>query len=282
MILVTGAGGKTGKAIVSALATINAPVRALVHREEQVGDLTALGAREAVIGDLRSETSMRSAMAGVRSVYLIFPNMHPHELGLGKVAIAAAQQCGVERLVYHSVLHPQTEGMPHHWHKLRVEEKIFESGLNFTILQPAAYMQNILASWKSIVTQGVYTVPYPVHTRLSLLHLRDLAEVAAQVLTDDAHNSATYELVGTLGLSQIEVADTLARELGRPVMALQQPLADWEARAKHAGLHGYALHTLLNMFQYYEQFGLLGNPRVLTHLLGRQPTTLAQFVAEHK
>ena len=62
-------------------------------------------------------------------------------------AIRAAQSAGVERFVYHSVLHPQVEIMAHHWQKMRVEEQLFESGLSFTILQPAAYMQNVLAGW---------------------------------------------------------------------------------------------------------------------------------------
>ncbi len=66
-----------------------------------------------------------------------------------------------------------------------------------TILQPTAYMQNILAGWRSIVEDGIYRVPYPIDTRISLVDLRDVAEAAARVLTEDGHVGATYELVGT-------------------------------------------------------------------------------------
>ena len=72
----------------------------------------------------------------------------------------------MEHFVYHSVLHPQTEKMNHHWQKMRVEEMIFESGLPFTILQPAPYMQNLLAGWKSIVEDGVLRVPYSVDSEI--------------------------------------------------------------------------------------------------------------------
>jgi uncharacterized protein YbjT (DUF2867 family) len=99
--------------------------------------------------------------------------------------------------------------MPHHWLKLRVEERLFASGLSFTILQPAAYMQNILASWEIIVGQGLYRVPYSAETRLSMVDLLDAAEVAANVLLDPAHQDAVYELCGTGPMSQLEVAQII-------------------------------------------------------------------------
>jgi len=130
------------------------------------------------------------------------------------------------------VLHPQTEKMPHHWRKLRVEELLLESGLPFTILQPAAYMQNIAAGWERIREAGVYRVPYPVATRISLVDLQDVAEVAAMVLLGDDHLGATYELVGTAPLSQVEVAQQLAAALGRPVRAEAISLDVWEQEAR--------------------------------------------------
>ncbi|MFN8458488.1 MAG: NmrA family NAD(P)-binding protein [Anaerolineae bacterium] len=74
------------------------------------------------------------------------PQHAPDEVAIGRAAIAVAKAAGGPRSVYHSVLHPHTEKMPHHWHKLRVEELLFESGLEWTILQPAAYMQNVLVT----------------------------------------------------------------------------------------------------------------------------------------
>jgi uncharacterized protein YbjT (DUF2867 family) len=184
----------------------------------------------------------------------------------------------VEHFAYHSVLHPQTETMPHHWQKLRVEEMLLASGLVFTILQPAAYMQNVLAHWKTICQEGVYPVPYAVATRLSLVDLDDVAQAAALVLTETDHRSATYELVGTEGLSQDEVAATLSKVLGRPVEVEVVPLDSWEKGARHAGLGDYAVETLLKMFRYYERHGFSGSPRVLTWLLGRPPASFEVFV----
>lgn len=281
MILVTGAAGKTGRAVVAALAVRGEAVRALVRREAQREVVEAAGADEVVFGDMRSREVMMAAVAGARAVYHICPNMHPDEVAIGRLAIEAGQAAGVEHFVYHSVLHPQTEAMPHHWHKLRVEEMLLESGLPFTILQPAAYMQNILAGWEAIRTEGIYAVPYPVTTELSLVDLADVADVAALVLTEAGHGGATYEVVGTKPLAQTTVAEELGQVLQRPVAACELSLADWRQQAEAAGMGGYAVDTLIKMFRYYATYGFAGNPHVLGYLLGRQPTSLAACLQRH-
>ena len=282
MILVTGAAGKTGRAVIRALAARGTEVRALVHRSEQVAAVEALGA-EAIVGDMGDGRVMDRAARGARAVYHICPNVSPDEVVIGQLAIAAAQRAGVERagverFVYHSVLHPQVEAMPHHWLKMRVEELLFASGLDFTILQPAAYQHNVLAHWGRIVGEGVYPVPYPVETRLSLVDLEDVAEAAALVLTEPGHAGAIYELAGPEALTQTDIANILGQQLGRTVHAQAVPLADWELGARVGGLGEYQVDTLLQMFRYYAQYGFCGNANVLGWLLGRPATTLAAFV----
>jgi uncharacterized protein YbjT (DUF2867 family) len=183
MILITGAGGKTGRTLTQALSNVES-VCALVHREEYVPVLKSLGAEKVILGDMRDDDAIRYAMQEIRAVYHICPNMSPDEVGIGKLVIREAVKAGIEHIVYHSVLHPQTERMTHHWQKMRVEEMIFESGLPFTILQPAPYMQNLLAGWKSILEDGILSVPYSVHSKFSFVDLEDLAEAARVVLTE--------------------------------------------------------------------------------------------------
>lgn len=270
MILVTGAGGKTGQAIVRALIARGQRVRVLVRRE-----IALPGVAQSLIGNLLDESAVRGAMNGARAVYHICPNMSPEEMVIGKLVIGAAKAAGVEHFVYHSVLHPQAEAMPHHWNKLRVEEMLFESGLPFTILQPTAYMQNILAGWKSIAEEGLLRNPYRVTTRLSLVDLDDVAEAVATVLTEPNHFGATYELAGTPPLTQVEVAQTFSEVLGRPVRAEAEAIEAWEAR--NADLGDYQRAMLIKMFRYYERHGLTGNPNNLRWLLGREPTSLIEF-----
>jgi NAD(P)H dehydrogenase (quinone) len=109
--------------------------------------------------------------------------------------------------------------------------------------------------------------------------LDDAAAAAARVLTEPGHVGATYEVVGTPGLTQTQVADELGRALGRAVRAQAEPVAAWAQRARAASLGDYAIATLLAMFHYYARYGLWGSPNTLTWLLGRPPTTYAQFAA---
>jgi NAD(P)H dehydrogenase (quinone) len=216
MILVTGAGGKTGRALIKGLSNVES-VCAFVHLEKHVSVAKSLGAQKVIVGDMRDQAAIRSGMQGVKAVYHICPNMSPDEVGIGKLVIEIARESGVNHFVYHSVLHPQTERMNHHWQKLRVEEMIFESGLPFTIMQPAPYMQNLLASWKSILEEGVLRVPYSVHSKFSFVDLEDAAEAAKIVLTEPGHENAIYELAGTTPISHLEVAEVFERVLKREV-----------------------------------------------------------------
>lgn len=280
MIVVSGAAGKTGLAVIGELAAQGEVVRAFVKNQAQAQRTRAAGAAEVIAGDMGDLADWQRAMEGARAAYHIGPNMHEAEQQYGFNAVQAAQKAQLEQFVYHSVLHPQTEAMPHHWHKLRVEERLLESGLPFTILRPAAYMQNISGGWQSMIEEGVYRVPYPVTTRLSLVHLADVAEVAARVLTEPDHVGATYELVGTAPLKQTEVAAQIAAALGRPVEAQAISRELWREQAEASGMARYSIESLLKMFHYYADFGFAGNPHVLTWLLRRAPRTLADFVGD--
>lgn len=279
MILLTGAGGKTGKAVIKALAARGAQVRAFVRNAAHEMALKEIGAREVVTGAMDDDAALMRAMDGVAAIYHICPNVSPDEVPFAEAVIVAAEAAEVPRIVYHSVLHPQIEAMPHHFAKMRVEELLFSSELNFTILQPTAYMQNILGEREHMTREGVFRVPYPVETRLSLVDLDDVAEAAASVLTGDGHAYATYELAGTPPLSQTEIADTFATMLGRPIRAEAESIKAWQQRARAAGLSDHAVTVLTKMFLSYANDGLKGNPNILGWLLGRPPTTLAEFAA---
>jgi uncharacterized protein YbjT (DUF2867 family) len=221
---------------------------------------------------------VQRAVNGVRAVYHIAPNVSPDEIAIGRNVIAAAQAARVELLAFHSVLHPHIEAMPHHWQKARVEELLFASGLAFIILQPSVYMQNVAASWESILKQGRYPVPYSPEARLSLVDLEDVAEAAAAVLTDPGLTGATIEAVGTPGITPRQIAATLSAELGRPVEVEVVPLEAWKEGARTSGLGEYPISALARMFVYYNDHGLTGSPHALASLLGRPPTSLEAFV----
>ncbi len=278
MIAITGAGGKTGRALVRALAQRNAPTRGVVRSAAGGAPLRMLGAADVAIADFADAARLAEAFAGADAIYHICPNMHPDEVAIARTVLAAARRAGVPRFVYHSVLHPQVEAMPHHWLKLRVEELLFTAGVAYTILQPSAYMQNLLAYLPAICAEGIYRVPYAGHTRLGMVDLDDVAAVAARILTEPGHAGATYELANDEAFTQDEVAQMLADVLGRSVRFEVLDRREWASAAQAGGLPAYAVATLARMFEYYEAHGFWGNGTVLTALLGRQPTTLQAWL----
>jgi uncharacterized protein YbjT (DUF2867 family) len=221
---------------------------------------------------------IRSAMHDIRAVYHICPNMTPDEAVIGEQLIRLASECKVQHFIYHSVLHPQTEKMHHHWQKLRVEEAILESGIPFTILQPAPYMQNLLASWENIVERGLLSVPYSIEARFSFVDLEDVATAAQTVLAEPGHDHATYELSGTHPISHATVAEIFSDVFGREVRAERESIENWETRVQPSARSDYALENLIRMFEYNDKWGLSGNPNVLRWVLKRDPTTIASFI----
>lgn len=266
MILITGASGKTGKAVIKALNKAGKECRAMVRRKDDAENVKGFGAAEVFVGDLIDKESLQKAAEGVDAIYHICPNMHPLEIQIGENIIQAALAAKVNHFVYHSVLRPQIEAMPHHWNKMRVEEKLYMSGLNYTVLQPAAYFQNILG----LIQDNVLRIPYNVYANLSMVDLGDIAEAAAQVIREKDHFGAVYELCADEPISHAEIAALLGDEY----RAEQINIKEWRDGAEKAGLGEYQITTLIKMFDYYQKHGFIGNGNILRWLLGREPNTI--------
>ncbi len=219
MILITGASGNTGRAVLKALYNREIDVRVLVHRDSQVEQIRTLGAKEIVVGDMLNLDDMVAAYAGVDAVYHICSVFNPHEVEIGKVAIQAAQITGLKHFVYHSVLHSILHEMQHHEKKHVVEELLINSSIPYTIVQPAAFMQNLLESFDSLRNDGIfvqklYTTDY---TKMNLLDLNDLGEAVAHILTDESYIGGTYELCGPENLSLKTICTTFKDLLNREI-----------------------------------------------------------------
>lgn len=278
LILVTGAGGKTGRLVVQRMAEEGHLVRALVHRPEQRERLVGLGARETLTADMTRPEDLAKAVKSAGAVYHICPNVHPGEVEIGEAMISAALEAGVERFVFHSVLRPDVEDMPHHWLKYAVEQELMASGLAYTIVRPCAYMQNLAAQLPRVRDHGRLEVPYDVDAGFSVVDLRDVARVAARVLSEPGHEGRVYELCGPESVSSRRMARTLQTAVGRPVEAVAVDPSDWEREALAAGLKEYAIAALLAMFRWYDRHGLVGSPADLERLLDGPAGSFGDFV----
>jgi uncharacterized protein YbjT (DUF2867 family) len=278
MIVVTGASGVTGLALLQALRRRNVPARAMVSRESSAAAVREAGASEAVVGNLRAAGDVRRALEGASRVYHICPRVSDDELGIGRNVIEAARAHGLRQFVFHSLVHAQSEAMLHHRDKRHVEEALIMSGLPYTILKPTMYMQNLLWEWDNVTTRGVYRLPYSEHSRMSLVDLDDVAEAAATVLTQDGWDGGEFELCSGDNLTRVEMAAVLTQVLGRPVKAETSTVEEWKPIGSLTRTP-FQVDRVIRMFGHYDRHGLPGgNGRVLRMILGRAPTTYREAV----
>ena len=280
MILITGANGKTGRAIIKALLSKGEQIRALVHKAEQIQEIKSLGDMEVVVGDMMDQKAVDEAFIGISTVYHICSAVNPQEVEIGQIAINAAGKAGVDHFVYHSVLHSVLQDMPHHQKKLMVEELLVNSGIPYTIIQPAVFMQNILESWKSLSEKGIFQQKFftTEETRMCMLDLEDLAEAATIILTSSGHTGATYELCGPENLSLSDMIAAMKQHFGGEIKVETLQDEIFAAQLKKFGVGDYQVNTLLKMFKHYNEHGFTGNPNVLTWILGRKPNDFSSFI----
>jgi uncharacterized protein YbjT (DUF2867 family) len=269
VIVVTAAGGTTGLAVTDALRARGLRVRALVGSGRARPALEALGA-EVVEGDLAGDVA--DVLAGASAVYVIWPNFDERESTGAPALFRAAAAAGVRRLVYHSVLRPQLRVMPHHAAKDAAEEQLDAAGIAWRVLQPCAYADNLDAAVRDAVDTGELRSAWGLTRPQSFVDVRDVAECAAVLLTEDGLDSGTYEVAGPQPLTAVDVAQRVTAVSGRPVAAVDAPASP--------DLGTYAGRCLQTMFDWYREHGLSGSPRVATALLGRPPRSYADHLAD--
>jgi uncharacterized protein YbjT (DUF2867 family) len=279
MILVVGASGAVGLPTVKHLLKRGAQVRALTSRDSSAAALQKLGVQEVVLGDFRSDDDVRRAVTGVQGVIQIPPRFTEDEAAIGLRVLAAAKAAGVGHYVFVSAFHPQMRQMDHHWSKLLVEEAVIESGLPFTILQPAMFMQNIRVEWPVIRERGVYPRPYSPDRTLALVDTDELGEAAAIVLTEPGYRGATFELASGQSLTHAEMAAIVSAETGKPVQAVKRDPDDWADWARQNGWKPWPIEAYLKMCRHYDAHGYPGgNALVLKTILGRAPGDFRSFL----
>lgn len=274
LIAVIGAGGPTGGALAAALARRGEPPRALVRTEASRARLPT--GSDLRLVELAEPDTLRSALKGASTVHYIPPTYQPREEEFAGNVLAAAIAAGVERIVYHSVLHAPTPAMHHHWRKAKVELLIRESPIAWTIVQPAMYIQTVFAF---LSPDGTMLSPgFDVSRSFTPIDVNDLAEAVATVLLEDGHAYATYELAGSEELSFAGMAAQIGVALGATTSAQALPPSTVLERARDRGFAEGALEELRLMMEHYDAHGLMGNPNVLRMLLGREPSSFASVV----
>ncbi|GAA4283644.1 NmrA family NAD(P)-binding protein [Brevibacterium daeguense] len=254
-IAVVGGRGKTGSAVCAALRVRGA-------------DAVALGRAEL--------DELSAALRGCDAVYLIAPNLHPDEPAFVARLLRAAAAAHVRRVVYHSVSAPYAPAMPHHLGKAIAEDLVRRSGLDWSILQPCAYVENLLPGLRE--SSPRIAVAYDPDRLFGMIGLADVGAVAAEVLLDPAQIGATCELGGPRLVSVRDVVAAAERVLGTSVELVASSPEEWAA-GPGARLATREREWLQAMFAYYDDFGLPTGSLAATAILGRPPRGLDEVLA---
>jgi uncharacterized protein YbjT (DUF2867 family) len=279
-ILITGATGTVSGSLIGELATQpGLKLRALVRDERKAGHLRAR-AVELVQGDLDDANTLGPAFAGVDALWLLTvpgPRAPEHSMN----AVWAARQAGVRRVVRLSAVGaaPDAPTRNGRLHALS-DHELMVSGLQWTILKPHFFMQNLLASAGSIAQGALY---YAFDQgRLGLVDTRDVAAFAARVLAEPAgHAGKTYTLTGPASLSGAEIAQALGAGLGRSVKYVPVPLDAARAAMLEIGASSWIADMLVEYSRAYADgwgdFVTGDFPR----LMQRPARSLAEFARDH-
>ncbi len=214
-MLVTGATGRVGRAVVDLLVDAGVPVRALTHRSEAVATWPANV--EVVTGDLTEPESLDEGLQGVGAVFLVWTA--PPETAPAVVERLAAH---TRRVVFlsapHNIEHPFFQ-QPNPMAVLyaEIERLIAAAGLESTIIRPGMLASNAVLWWApAIRADGVIRWPYGA-AETAPVDDRDVAAVAARTLYQDGHAGGDYVLTGPASLSQEEQVRIIGDVLGRRI-----------------------------------------------------------------
>lgn len=276
-VVMVGATGRHGHFVLEELVARKVAVRALVRTEEAAEKARRSGASDTVIADLNEPASLAAAVAGMEGVFHIGPGFAPNEAAMGVAMVDAARQAGVRKFVFSGVIHPAISAMVNHAAKLPVEEALFTSGMDFTVLQPAVFMQFFETTWDDMVNSGRLSFPYSVSSKMSWVDYRDVAEAAALALVGDDLSYGTFELSAEGPVDGVEVAGIASKVLGRQITANQISPEEMSSSLPQGRLPD----GVSRMIDHYNHYGLPGgNPLVLRTILGREPRTLSDYFRE--
>lgn len=281
-ILVTGATGNVGRNVVEQLIARGADVRAVIRDAAKV-DLSA--GVEVVQGDLLDVDSLRAAMSGVSTLFLL-NGVVADEFTQALITLNVAREAGIERIVYLSVIHSDVYvDVPHFAGKFGVERMIEALSLSATVLRPAYFMDNELTVRDVVTGYGVY--PMPIGDKgLAMVDARDVGEIAAIELLRREQASTplptTYlNLVGPDTLTGADAAAIWSEALGRPVSYAGDDTAGFEQNLRQF-MPSWMAFDMRLMGERFVSDGMVpetGDVERLTALLGRPLRTYRDFVA---
>lgn len=277
MILVTGATGNVGGAVLEQLVQAGHEVRALVRDPNKLGPI---GEKVSVVkGDLAKPETLDAAFAGADKVFLVCAG--DDFLALAGNAIDAAKRAGVKHIVLLSsaTVIGEHETIIGRWH-LEAEAKVKASGIAWTMLQPGAFASNALMWARTVKAQGAVFQPTG-DGKTTPIDARDIAEVGVKALTSPGHEGKSYPLSGPEALSAAEQVAKISAALGKPLKFVDIPEATAREEMAKAGMPEMFVRAMSEVWSMIKGGHGTETTSMVEALLGRKARTFDAWVADN-
>lgn len=270
-ILVVGASGTVGSEL----------ARLLVAQGESVVKLTSRAptAADQVQVDLVSRRGLHEAFAAVDRAFLLSPPGHANQEELLAPLIDEARARGLKKVVLMSAMGANADDSA----PLRkAERRLEDSGLPFNIVRPNWFMQNFNTFWlQSIRQQGKILLPV-AQAKGSFIDARDIAAVAAKLLTSDQLANRDFDLTGSVALDHDAVAAILSRETGRVITYHDIAPAAMLDALLGAGLPRPYAEFMILILDFFKAGYSERTSDAVTQLLGRAPGSFEQYAKDYR
>jgi uncharacterized protein YbjT (DUF2867 family) len=279
MILITGASGSAGGAVLASAIAAGAPLRAMYRSSDDAGKAPK-GVATAV-ADFADTSSLRQALRGIEAVYLVCGPV-PRLPELEGNMMDACMEAGVRHVVLNSALGAGefSKSFPA-WH-LQAEQKLKASGLTYTILRPNGFMQNIVTyNAGTIKTQAAFYAAMG-DAKISLIDVRDVGDTAARILQEPRrHAGIAYELNGPEAVSNASIAERISAITGRNISFVDIPEEAQRKAMLDAGMPEWQATAILDLQEFYRSGRAAAVDGTVAKLLGKPERTLDQYLREN-
>ena len=279
-ILVTGATGQVGSAVIAALrdfdhVVVRAGVRSVAEAAATWSDDASV---PPVAFDFLDPASQDAALADCDTLFLLRPPQLNSDFA---DVIARARHHGVTHIVFLSVQGAERNWfIPHH----KIERRLMSGGVPYTLLRPAYFMQNFTSTLHDELARRHRIFLPAGNARFTLVDVGDIARVAAQVLTQPGsqHHGQAYTLTSVAPLNFEQMAAQLTTGLGTPITYVSPSPWRFYRTLRRDGREPGLILVMLLLHMLPRLTGMPPVTRTVADLTGRAPIEFAQFVAAHR
>lgn len=271
-ILITGASGNIGSTLVKILREQGIPFHAMLRSPNK--DIP-----EAIQGDFNDPVSISKALQGIEKAFLLTNSSEQAE-NQQITFVELAKKAGVKHIVklsqWAADKHSPVRFLRYH---AAVEDKIRESGITYTFLRPNLFMQGLLG-FKEPIKQGKFFAAVG-NARISIVDIRDIADVAAVTLTQPGHENKIYNLTGPEAITHYQMAEELSKALNKQIIFIDVPPAAMKDAVLQVGFPEWQADGLIEDYAHYAKEEAASIESGVIDATGKPPRSFADFARDY-